>query len=175
MLDPACILVAHVCKHRLCSQCWFQLGSDDEENEVLLRNFCGGRVCLVQNAASGSNPLSASGSNPLSTPPVPRPNRHGMPLWRRHVEGIRLIESILHESTRKFMINMHQTELEKQATELGIQEGVLMNTMINILEKMEKHSPGSIARQKYEGMLQDTENKIADIRSRRTQVYATGL
>ncbi|EKX53427.1 hypothetical protein GUITHDRAFT_101129 [Guillardia theta CCMP2712] len=74
--------------------------------------------------------------------------------------------------TSKMTELLHQTELEKQSTELAIQEGVLMNTMINILDKMEKHSPGSIARQKYEEMLQDTENEIADIRARRTQAYA---
>mmetsp|Transcript_10153 Transcript_10153/g.33855 ORF Transcript_10153/g.33855 Transcript_10153/m.33855 type:complete len:143 (+) Transcript_10153:64-492(+) len=53
---------------------------------------------LVAALTSNANIGSASGSNPLSTPPVPRPNRHGMPLWR------------LHESTRKFMINMHRSQ-----------------------------------------------------------------
>ena len=67
-------------------------------------------MCLVQNLASNANTGSATGSNTLSTQPVPRPNRHGMQLWRRHVEGIRLIESILHESTRKFIINMHRSQ-----------------------------------------------------------------
>ena len=100
-------MIAHVCHHRLCSSCWFAINDDGKEdnNEILHRNFCGGRVCIVLQPVGQVKEVEGVVNNTVSAT-VARPYRQGVSLWRRNVEGIRLIEAMLHESTRKLVSRM---------------------------------------------------------------------
>ena len=98
-LDPSQILQAHICKHRLCQTCWFNLSknSHGEGDELYDHNYCAGASgCFMDNLTTASSTGNKTRvAKPAST------NAREATYWRHGTEGIRLLEAMIHDDVRK--------------------------------------------------------------------------
>ena len=110
------LLRTHICGHLLCETCWFQ-NPPGEENEIVHHNYCGGSSCssTVVQVGGGVTTLDVSQTttvnNRLPTKTgQSRPSRQGMQLWRRNIEGVRLIEAIATDCRKSLLGNMLRSQ-----------------------------------------------------------------
>eukprot|EP00960_Hanusia_phi_P067830 766713-Hanusia_phi.AAC.2 len=77
-LSTQTVLLTHLCKHRLCSVCWFSApdNTHGDSPQVINHDYCGNGSCLLESKSTSK-------------------------CWRHSGEGIRMLEAMLHPDVRE--------------------------------------------------------------------------